>query len=77
MTFKDDVRKAWYKSKTALFNMVLILSGAASLFAPVVEELEATGMTPETVTVLRVSVMTIGAIGVVLRSMTAGGLALK
>ena len=77
MTLQDDIRKAWFKSKTMLFNMLLVLSGAAAFFAPVVEELAATGMEPETVAVLRVAVMLVGAIGAALRMATAGGVTLK
>lgn len=77
MTFQDDIRKAWYKSKTMLFNLFLLLSGGAAFFAPVVEELESTGMDPQTVAVLRVAVMLVGAIGAALRMSTAGGVTLK
>lgn len=77
MTLQDDVRKAWFKSKTMLFNLLLVLSGLAGMLQPVVEELAATGMDPETVAVLRVVLMTVGIVGMFLRQMTAGGVKVK
>jgi hypothetical protein len=77
MTVGDDIRKAWFKSKTFLFNLVLTLAGAVSLFQPVVDELESAGVDPQTVSALRVGLLLVGAIGMVLRGMTAGGVKLK
>ena len=77
MTFQDDVRKAWFKSKTMLFNLVLFLSGAATMLTPVVDELIETGMNPQTVATIRVGLMIVGAVGMALRQMTAGGVTLK
>jgi len=77
MTLGDDIRKVWWKSKTMLFNLILILSGAAAMFEPVFDELEVLGMEPQTIATLRLVLMLVGIIGTVLRGATAGGVRMK
>lgn len=77
MTLQDDARKFFLKSRTALVNIFVMLSGLAGFLHPVTDELLKAGVEEQTVAVLRAVLLVLGAVGMWLRSVTGEGLRFK